>query len=330
MWFLRRAPKTLEGPLLCVTHTDRSYGPKEANLNYLTRRWSQPDRLPPSVPFAELPPASTASPHLGSITFWSLEDPATPTFRGHYRPDGFKPQHAIWRNGRLWILGTEVLLVLNADLEVQAEITDPWLAGGHTVFPDGAGQLFVSCSASDAVLVVDESTQRVVSALRMPEDIYGFNFPLQRTDSVVDNFVGNDLQLTHINCAWPHRGGVLVSALAQGCIGFFDQDGQYEELLRGFVGIHGVRTTPTDGRIYFSDSAVGTVNFLTPDLSLERRLATQSAWLHDAEILDRGLVALAVTDRNTVEIADQRTGAVVSTISGRRFGAGTQFLSYGY
>jgi hypothetical protein len=145
----------------------------------------------------------------------------------------------------------------------------------------------------------------------------------------VDHYVNNDLQLTHINCAWAWRGGIVISTLIQGALGWFDPQGQYQELLRGFVGCHGVRADARTGRLYFCDSCTGTLIFLNDKLGIKRRLATGSIWLHDAQQIEGDIFAVAVTDRNQVEIWDTRAREIRAQISGAEFGLGTQFLWYG-
>jgi hypothetical protein len=207
-------------------------------------------------------------------------------------------------------------------------VEDPWLSGAHTVFPDNRGHLLVSCAGSDSILLVDEHLLQVVDAFRLPESLYGRNFPLSRADSVVEHYVPNDLQLTHVNCAYPWREGILVSTLI-GAIGWFDFAGHYKELFRGFVGCHGIRAQKHAGNLYFCDSCVGTVDFLDENCVIRRRISTGSRWLHDAQELTNNIIAVSVTDRNQVELIDASSGKVLTVISGKGYGMGPQFLYFG-
>lgn len=325
----RRRWASWDQALLCVTHSDRRYTATDGDINYLHRRWNRPDRLPPRVRFEDLPHASTASPHHGSFTLWSLRRADRPKLLLHARPRGYKPQHVIWYRRRLWVLGTECLDVFDASLEHLARFEDPWLAGAHTIFPDEDGLLSLSCSASDSVVVLDAASLEPKRALRLPEEIYGRNFPLRRTDSVVEHFISNDLQLAHLNCAWPWKDQILVSSLGPGSVGRFDPSGHYEELLRGFVGCHGARVDPETDEIYFTDSCVGAVVFLGAGFEVRRRLGTRSHWLHDAQRLDAETMVLTPSDRNTVELIDMEQGGIRARIDGTAFGESTQFLWYG-
>jgi len=211
--------------LLCITHTDRSFHIERGNLNFLEKRYSDPNRLPPQEPFESLIPSIEHSPYLGSVTIWEFEenDIQKPNLLAHLQSNSYKPQHAIWFKERFWILGVELLEVYDSNFSLVAVIYDPWLAGGHTITPDGKGHLLVTCSASDSILLIDENTYGIISAYRMPESLYGFNYPLTREDSVVDHYIINDYQLTHVNCAWPWRNGFLVSSLIPGAIGLFNK-----------------------------------------------------------------------------------------------------------
>jgi hypothetical protein len=162
----------------------------------------------------------------------------------------------------------------------------------------------------------------------MPESIYGRNFDLSRADSVVEHYIPNDLQLTHINSASFWCDGIVVSTLI-GAIGWFDLQGQYRELLRGFVGCHGIRPQARTGPLYFSDSCLGVVVFLNSKLGISRRVDTQSRWLHDALQLGGDVFAVSIADHNQVSIVDFASRQPIARIPGAEFGMGTQFLSYG-
>jgi hypothetical protein len=328
----RRRGASWRNKLLCVTHTERPVDRQRCSLNFLEKRYASPQRLPPRLPFDELLPAWRHSTHTGDATVWDFpgDDFTRPRLLAHLHPTepGHKLQDVLWHQGRLWVLGVDRLDVYDADLAHTARITDPWLSGGHTVTADGHGRLLVSCSASDAVLVIDERSHEVVHALRLPEELYGVNYPLARGDSVTDHYIPNDLQLTHLNCASPWRGGIVVSTLIQGAIGWFDPAQQYHELLRGFVGCHGVRAEAGTDQLYFCDSCLGALVFWTSQRGIHSRLAADSAWLHDAQQLEGELFALSVADRNQVELVLTRRREVLTVLPGRDFGQGTQFLHY--
>jgi hypothetical protein len=317
--------------LFCVTHTERPVEQNLCNLNFLELRYADPNRLPPAEPFEALLPSLSHSPYKGVVTIWEFVrgDVRKPRLLAHIRPMDYKPQFAIWYKQRLWILGIEVLEVYDSNFSRLAVVKDPWLSGAHTIVPDQKGHLLVSCSASDTVLIIDDEEYKVIQALRMPESLYGFNYPLSRTDSVVDHYIVNDYQLTHVNCAWPWHTGIIITTLIQGAIGWFDESGNYEELLRGFVGCHGARIDHRTDQIYFCDSCLGTVVFLTSAYTIDCRVSTGSIWLHDAQQLYDNIFALSVADRNQVEIMDFSSREVIAAISGTDFGNSTQFVYYG-
>ena len=242
------------------------------------------------------------------------------------RPETYKPQHAIWYAGSLWVVGVEHVEVYDPGLRSVAKVQDPWLAGGHTLAPDGNGHILVSCAASDSILVIDATSFRVVQALRMPQELYGRNYDLRRTDSVTDHYITNDLQITHVNCAAPWRDGILMSSLIPGAIGWFDRNGEYSELLRGFVGCHGVRAISAD-LIYFCDSCVGTLMILDGNMRLRQRVATGSRWLHDAVYISAEVFALAVYDSAEVWFMDVASRKVIYKLDCGAYG-GPQFLAF--
>jgi hypothetical protein len=319
--------------LLCVTHADRPTEEARCNLNFFGRRYSDPARLPARIPFSSLTPISMHQPYGGSITLWTIKfDPSLEIkLRAFFRPD-YKPQHAIWYEEKLWVLGVDRLVVYSVKGDSITQIgslEDPWLSGGHTIAPDGGGRLLLSCSGSDSVLVVDAQTLKIEKAWRVPESIYGRNFDLRREDSVVDHFIPNDLQLTHVNCAWPWRNGIVISTQIQGAIGWFSPEGDYRELTRGFLGCHGVRSLRQSEGLYFSDSAVGILTLLDEGFRIKTRVGTGSIWLHDSLELAEDIFIMACGDRNRIEFFDIKSCAVRKVIPCKKFGKGPQFFYYG-
>ena len=327
---LNRLVHHLGRKLLCVTHSDRPMDAPRCDINYLERRYASPIRLPPLEPFETLAPSSASSPYRGTVTLYDIGESGErrPELVCAFRPESYKPQHAIWHRGMLWVLGTEHIEIYDPHLTSLKVIRDPWLAGTHTIVPDGRGNILVSCAASDGILRFDEASGHLSQVWRVPEDVYGHNYALDRAHSVVDHYVNTDLQLTHINCAWPWRGGMLVSLLIPGAIAWTDGNGGYRELVRGFVGCHGARVRNDIEEVYFADSCSGMLVFLDRQGHVVRRVGTGSRWLHDGVQICGDLFAVAPFDHNEVVLIDVTTRKVVGRIPcGARGGA--QLLSFG-
>lgn len=314
--------------LLCVVDSARPIEPAYVDINTLEKRFASPFRLPPLQPFDSLQPSSAHLTPTGEVSVYDIGDRGDqpPRLVCSFAPDDYAPSHAIWYDDQLWVLGTEQIVVYDAELHPVKVIRDPWLAGGHTIASDGDGHLLVSCSSSDAVLAVDASTGTVSHAWRVPEDWYGRNYALERTDSVVDHYIDNDRQLTHINCVWPWRGGLLMSMLIPGAIGWSDGNGAYRELVHGFVGCHGARVRSDMEEIYFVDSCSGMIVFLDLNGQVIRRVGTGSRWLQDAIQIHDDVFAAAVFDRNEVLLVNVVTREVTGRIQSAH---GPRFLSFG-
>lgn len=327
---LNKLTDHLGRPLLCVVHTDRPMQEPRNDINYLERRFDSALRLPPAQPFETLEPSSAFSPYLGTITVYNIGETGErpPELVCAFKPGTYKPSHAMWHNDRLWVLGGEHIEVYDAHLNSLKVIRDPWLAGTHTIAPDDHGRVLVSCSASDAILAFDAGTGDLSQFWRVPEDRYGRNYSLDRAHSVVDHYIDNDRQLTHINCGWPWRGGLLVSLLIQGAIGWSDGNGGYRELVRGFVGCHGARVRSDIEEIYFADSCSGMLVFLDPHGVIIRRVGTGSRWLHDAVQIGGDLFAVAPFDFNEVVLLNVATRQVAWRIPCAAHG-GPHSLSFG-
>ncbi len=313
--------------LLGITHTDRAFDLSRCSLNFLQRRYEAPDRLSGLPPFESLADAESHQPHDGSATFWIFDSEAPDRLRlvRHFDP-GYKVQHAVFANGRFVLAGHEFIEVLDADGAAVARISDPWMSGVHTCFAHD-GRIVVSASGSDAVLIVDPAAERVVEAFRMPEAIYGRNYPLARTDDTRSHFIDNDRQLTHINSAWPAADGIYVSTLIEGAVGRFGWDGTYEEIVRGFWGCHGVRKLD-DERLLFSDSCLGCACVLdAATRRLVRRFDFGSRWLHDTETPDGRFFFGGLGDLNCVVVLDAADSSIVGQWPMSKWGAGVQFMS---
>jgi hypothetical protein len=120
------------------------------------------------------------------------------------------------------------------------------------------------------------------------------------------HYVGDDLQIAHVNAAFGDRTGryVAVSTLIQGAVGVFDlETGRYEEVTRGFVGCHGARFDDR-GNLYFADSTTGMLVTLTEEGKIARRFGTGSRWLHDVQQLRGSIYAFALADANELRVYD--------------------------
>lgn len=314
---------------LALTHSSRSTHLERCSHDFLTRRFADPARLADPPPLASLPPAQAL--YCGALSLWRV------TENGRCRPLGAirhrdKIQHASFAGARELLVGFEHRVErwrLDRPVERLArltarayEITDrfehPWLAGLHTVEPLPGGRLAVACSASDAVLELDERG-RLVGEHRMPPELYGSAYTLAPDDDLRRHYIDDELQACHLNAATPIDGGsrLLVSTLIQGAIGVFERaGGGYRELRRGRPGAHGARATASGG-LYFTDSAAGALVFLDDSGREEGRFEVGSRWLHDSIELAAPLFAFALADANELRIYNVESGALVDR---RRFG----------
>ncbi len=167
----------------------------------------------------------------------------------------------------------------------------------------------LSCSASDALLILHLETGEIEKVLRMPADVYGHNYDLNDLRGETDlrrHYVGDEQQTTHVNAAHPFNGGrrAVVSTLIQGAVGVFDlETGAYEEIARGFVGCHGARVS-AEGEVYFADSTAGHLVFLEDQGQIARSFDAGSRWLHDVQQIRGSVYAFALADANELRVWD--------------------------
>ena len=196
------------------------------------------------------------------------------------------------------------------DFTVERVISHPLMAGIRTVQPLDEHRAVVACSALDGILVINWRTGEVEQVLRLPFDLYGFNYDLSQKTDLRLHYINNNRQMTHVNGAWPLAAGkgVLVSTLIQGAIGHFDLvSGDYREITQGYVGCHGVRTNSA-GEIYFADSCNGSLVFLDENGTVTRTFETDSKWLHDVTQIDGDCYAFSMADKNQLHCYDINTG----------------------
>ncbi len=316
--------------LLCLTHSQRGMDYERATLNFLSARYARPDRLR-NLPPLETLPHETVQGYIGNVTLWDWNGQPgdAPRLRA-FISKPYKAQHACIARGKLLICGTAFLEIYPAAGPYdrpEATLTHPWFAGGHTVAVDPQGRIAVSCSAPDAVLFFDWDGS-YLGAWCLPHELYGPGYILSGDEDLRAHYIGNDLQIAHLNAAFPHGDGLICSSLIPGAIGSFSAQGEYRELLRGFVGAHGARAH-SDGGFYFCDSCNGLLIECDAEARIRRRFKLDSVWLHDAECVGPDLFICAPSDRNTFELWDVRTQQRHWTLRCEEYGATTQFISVG-
>lgn len=318
----------------CLTHSSRGMDFQQASLNYLTRRYSSPDRLNNLPPFDSLP-SENCSTYTGNISIWEIPDDflQRPKLIAFIEKK-YKIQHAAVHMEKLILCGTAFIEIYNMQDVIDNResaackrvISHPWFSGGHTVIINKNDELVVTCSGSDSVLFFDLSGN-LLRYYRMPEELYGKNYDLNLSDDVRQHYISNDLQLTHINCASECVDGYLVSALIQGLVGFFDSTGTYKEIVRGFVGCHGARPFPGDDGFYFSDSAMGALIEMDFQGRIIKRFSVNSKWLHDALYVKKDHFIFIPSDLNTMEFWNIASGEKIWEVKCDMLGGTTQFLS---
>lgn len=318
-----------------LTHSSRPVDYSECTYQALVDRYSDPNRLNDLPPFESLPHIDTRRHFRGGLSILNLKiEGGRPRLRRlNYLDPDFKIQHAALVDRGLVLCLEDALLLLDDPTARfteahTARINDPWFAGLHTVFTSGNGRCIVSASAPDAVLEVDLDKKAVVRRMRLPSSIYGKNYALDERCSLAEHYIYNDIQLAHLNCAWPTSGSAIyVSSLIYGDIGRFDADGRYELLSRGHIGCHAARTTMDHSTLYFADSCHGVLVLCDLSGSIRRKVQVDSKWLHDAQHVGGNVYALCLSDRNLLLFLDIESGEPLLTESFAELGGSLQFIN---
>lgn len=307
--------------LLTLTHSSRETNLERCSVQFLTQRFGDPERLASPPPFDSL--RRPIPLYSGAVSFYGVameEDGrlAIQSLGSVISPDriqhaaflasgdllvGFEHRVELWRSET----PLDGLHRVDADTwETTHRFEHPFLAGLHTVEPLTDHRAVLSCAGADALLVLDLESGEVERVLRLPEAIYGSNYPLEPGMDLREHYIHDGLQTTHVNAAFRDRVGrwVAVSTLIQGAIGVFDlKTGGYLEVARGFVGCHGARFDDQD-RLYFTDSTTGHLVILADDGRIGRRFAVESRWLHDVQHIRGSVYAFALGDANELQVWD--------------------------
>ena len=314
--------------ILTLTHSSRTTNLERCSVQFLTRRFDDPQRLAALPPVERLRPAPVL--YSGAVSFLRIEGTEQePTFTpaGAIRHKD-KIQHAVFfpQTGDRLLVGFEHRLeiwrlIWEADTVTGYQRTfrleHPHLVGLHTVDllpasaetgPIGELRALLSVSSADALMIANLTTGRIERTLRLPEDLYGRGYPLTPGHDLRHRYIPDHYQTTHVNSASlvPGTAGrkAVYSTLIQGAIGVCDlETGRCRELTRGFVGCHGARGNLA-GTVFFTDSATGTLVFLDGEGRITFRFAVPCRWLHDALPLTDRLWAFALADLNELRIYD--------------------------
>jgi hypothetical protein len=322
---------------MLVTHTSRPWEWEKATPQYLSARYKDTQRLVNLPSFDRLPPYPTSL-YSGGLT--AIELDLRQGFAEARMLWGIDSRHKIQhacRMGSMLVLCFEHFLgVVPAEIGALRDvgfqpnskwrIDDNWFDGLHTVFPVDEHTCLVSSSGADAVLWVDVKERRVVRRWRVPTEIYGSNYDLTPDVSVVEHYPSNDIQLTHLNCAYPDGNqGCYVSTLL-GDIGHIDDGGNYTVLARGYPGCHGVRLSRS-GEVYFADSCGGRMVRLMPGGGAREVFSVASRWLHDVLQLDGSRYLFCLGDTNEIVIADVERKCVLAKYDMASRGINVQFAT---
>ena len=322
---------------LAVTHTSRVWDWERCAQDFLRDRYRRPGRLDRLPSFEELPSAEESRAYSGRLTLFDLTMDTTGVYFAATRfiDSEHKTSHACQMGDELVVCLDDYLAVLPTGAnEIERgerwieRIDDPWFAGLQMVFPVDDTHCVISASGPDGLMLLDLPRRRVVRRWRVPADRYGRNYELTETMSVHDHFIPNDLQLAHLNCAYPDdQGGYWISTLAQGDIGHVAQDGAYEVIASGFVGCHGIRYSRELDCLYFSDSCTGRLIGLGADGAPRVMGHVDSRWLHDAQHLAGGIFLLCLGDRNAIVVLDTSSNTEVARFDMQERGENVQFVN---
>ena len=302
--------------VLITTHSSRFFDSSRANLNSLNIRFDARsfDNLPDIGSFG---PWNEAIALQGKIAFWRIdyncEKRVSAKLLACIEP-AFNPQSACFVGDVFLVAGPDRIMRFGPGFESLDPIVDNWIAGTHTVRKARDDTIWVTSAPANAVLRIDPMSGSVLERVVMPAR-YGAGYQVTPDDNLRKHFIPLEYQPTHINSAWPIGDEVLVTLFVPGAVGLFDKERSYREIFSGLRGCHGARLHPQTGHIYVTDSPGGFVWYIERESGrVLKRLDFHSRWLHDAELLDKGVLLGMVSDQNMLHFMDEATGECLETI----------------
>lgn len=300
---------------LLVSISNRSVDYERCSFKALQSRYADRGRLDNIPKFSELSSLHDGhASYKGSLNIYHLTgrvDNIRLEFVKKIIGDG-KIQHGIISGETLILCYEDRLEFVSNWMDKNATtetMNDNWFAGLHTVFENKLGDFIVSSSAADAVIVVDGCKKIAKTRFRLPSCIYGENYDLTAADNLKDHYVHNDLQLGHLNSAFPDEyGNIWVTTLIQGDVGCFRSDGSFDKILSGYIGAHGVRRLENEDIIYFSDSCNGGLVLADIKGGLKQVYRSSSLWMHDAQYLGEKVYLLGAPDLGKIIAVDLEAG----------------------
>lgn len=315
-----------DATILCVTHSSRRFLEARCSINALEKRFAAKQTATPP-PFESFPPIHDAVPFSGALSLWKFDRERNKlAYLRKYDP-GYKIQSAAFHHDRLLVYGHDRLEVLDLDFRVLGTVSDPWIAGGHTVYVDGNDHAWLTTAPGNAIMRVDLNKGSVVERIAMPAE-YGRSYELTPEHNLHEHFISTDYQPTHVNCAFPAGGKIYVTLWVPGVVGCFDAQRNYRELVRGYRGCHGGKIDQASGDVYLTDSPSGIIWFFDPQTgAIRKRLKLDSLWLHDAEQVGGDVYAAGLSDKNELLLLDKNTGDVLDRAECSALGQSVMFVS---
>lgn len=313
--------------MFCISHSSRIIFEDRCKINAFATRF-KPVTLDDLPPFDSLKDVYSANPYKGSISLWELTgNDKEPDLKplAHIHP-AQKSQSAAIIDRRIIIHEIDRLEVFDINLSLQKTITNPWIAGGHTIYPDG-NTVWISLATANAILQIDIDSGEVLTRIRMPE-IYGKGYPIEHDTDLKKHNIQTNYQPTHVNSVIPYQDGLIISCLRQGAIGFIRKDQSYREIAHGFSGCHSAKIDPFTHELFFADSPTGIVWFLDFNSGrILRRIHVKSRWLHDIECINETYLLAIDGEHNQLHIINKFDGTVLRSYECNAFGNGLVFAN---
>lgn len=298
---------------LVSIHSDRNFYEKTLDLQYLQKRFLKKKKIK-NLSFER------SVPYKGKLCFWKYKSKNNIELEYIYSP-GFKVQYVCQTLNKIIILGADrVQIIDNGEVR---NIFDNLFFGCHIVCPDDNHSeiVWISSAVTNRLIKLNIKTLKIEKTIIMPKK-YGSEY--LNNINFKKNYISTDNQNTHLNSVLSYKNRLYVTFWKQGLLGYYE-NGKFNEILSGFIGLHSVRIFKN--LLYFTDSSDSSL-VIIDNLSnkIINRVKFNTKYVHDVYLLDNNKLFFS-SEKNKIILYDYKKHEVLNILDTTFLGGSVQFLN---
>ena len=298
---------------LVSIHSDRSFYEKTLDLQYLQKRFLKKKKIK-NLSFER------SVPYKGKICFWNYKSKNSIKLEYLYSP-GFKVQYICQILNKIVILGADRIQII--DNGQVRNVFNNLFFGCHIVCPDQNQSkiVWISSAVTNRLIKFNTKTLKIEKTIIMPKK---FGNEFLNNINFKKNYISTDNQNTHLNSVLSHKNRLYVTFWKQGLLGYYE-NGKFNEVLSGFIGLHSVRIFKN--LLYFTDSSASSLVIIdSSSHKIINRIKFDTKYVHDAYLLDDNKLFYS-SEKNKIILYDYKKHEVLNTLDTTFLEGSVQFLN---